>query len=114
MNQSISITITGGFPSYQISFSAEPSSVPYGQTATITYALASKGFKIHGINLQRDPFSSTDELTWAVPNGGQSLTLTDVNRDPKATIFGLEIIFEDSHGNRFSSVDPEVANEGED
>lgn len=26
----------------------------------------------------------------------------------------FEIIFEDSHGNRFSSVDPEVENEGED
>jgi hypothetical protein len=114
MNQTISINIAGGFPSYQITFSADPASVPFGQTATITYALASKGFKIHGINLQRDPFASTDEMTWAVPKDSQSLILTDVNSDPRVTQFGLEIIFEDSHGNRFSSTDPVVVNEGED
>lgn len=114
MNQTINVSITGSFPGYQIAFSAEPNSVPYGQSATITYAMATKGFKIHGINLQRDPFGSNDELTWAVPNGGQSLILSDTNSDPQPTTFGLEIIFEDSHGNRFSSVDPRVENEGED
>lgn len=113
MNQTISVTITGSFPGYQIAFSADPSNVPYNQTATITYTVTSKGFRIRGINLQRSPFSSNDELTWAVPNGGQSLILSNNNCDTQETRFGLEIIFEDSQGNRFSSMDPEVVDEGE-
>ncbi len=114
MNQTINVSITGSFPGYQIAFSAEVNNVPFGQTATITYAMATKGYKIRGINLQRDPFRSNDELTWAVPKDGQSLILSNINCDSQETRFGLEIIFEDSHGNRFSSTDPEVVDEGED
>lgn len=113
MSQTIQVQIGGRFPAYSISFSAQPAPVPYPSTQTITYQMGSPGFQIIGVNLQRDPFASTDELTWAIPAGGLSLILTDVNQDKSATTFGMELIFADGAGNVFSSVDPEVVNEGE-
>jgi hypothetical protein len=59
MSQTINVSITGSFPSYQIAFSAEPNSVPYGQSATITYAMASKGFKIQASTCSAIPSART-------------------------------------------------------
>lgn len=112
MNQEISVTIKGKFPNYKIKFGASPEPVPRKTKATFTYVLQSKGFNIVGINLQRDPFQSKDELTWALPSDRQSIILQDTNKDRLRSVFGVEIVFEDSAGNQFSSPDPQVANEG--
>ena len=112
MDQTISVTIDGSFPNYEITFSADPAPVPANCTQTITYELVSDPFSFVGVNLQRDPFNSGDELTWAIPFEGRSLILTDVNSDPLQTTFGLELVFQDKSGNTFSSTDPQVVNEG--
>lgn len=113
MSQTINISISGTFPNYAISFDSTPQPVPYGKTDTIGYEMATPGFSIVAVNMQRDPFSSADQLIWAIPTGGQSLILTDNNTDKVATTFGVEIVFADKSGNMFSSPDPEVINEGE-
>lgn len=112
MNQNITIGISGAFPNYQINFSSDPTPVKQGKTETITYSMAIRGFRIVGINLQRDPFDTEDELVWSIPVNQQSVILTDINTDPKPSTFGLQIIFNDSAGNQFSSMDPQVQNEG--
>lgn len=112
MSQSISVAINGLFPDYGIEFSAEPTAVKQGKTETITYYLVSRGFRIVGINQQRNPFDTEDELVWAIPEDQQSVILTDINSDPKPSTFGLQLIFKDSVGNQFSSIDPQVENEG--
>ncbi len=112
MNQTISVSINGAFPDYGIDFSAEPSPIKQGKTETITYTMISRGFRIVGINVQRNPFDTADQLTWAIPADQQSLILTDVNADPKQSIFCFEIVFSDSYGNQFSSKDPQIQNDG--
>lgn len=113
MNQTIQVTISGSFPSYKVSFSAQPSAVAYRSTQTFTYQMSSTGFRLIGVNLQRSPFGSADELTWAIPTAQNQVILTDVNSDKQETKFGLELIFADAAGNMFSSQDPEILNEGE-
>lgn len=113
MNQTIDVRISGSFPAYQIIFSDEPTPVPYGATASITYVLSTPDFSIVAVNMQRHPFGTLDELTWAIPRDQQSLILTDRNVDKSQTTYGIEIVFADKKGNRFSSPDPEVVNEGE-
>jgi hypothetical protein len=112
MNQSISVTITGTFPNYVIDFSAEPDPVPYNEQRTITYTLSSDAFRFTGFALQRDPFSTEDELTWTIPANCASLVLTDNNSDPIESTFAFQIQFADLKGNTFSSTDPQVRNEG--
>ncbi len=112
MSQRISISINGAFPDFAISFGAEPTPVEFGKTETITYYMISRGFRIVGINAQRHPFDTADQLTWAIPADQQSLILTDVNTDPKPSVFCFEIVFSDSYGNQFSSEDPQVENDG--
>lgn len=112
MSQNITVSINGLFPDYGIDFSAEPTPVEQGKTETITYTLVSRGFRIVGINQQREPFNTKDELIWAIPEDQQSVIFTDINSDPKSSTFGLQLIFKDSTGNQFSSMDPQVENEG--
>lgn len=112
MNQSITIGISGTFPNYEICFSAVPAPVKQGKTETITYSMAHRGFRIIGVNIQRDPFDTSDELVWAIPSDQQSIILTDINSDPRASTFGFQIVFNDAAGNQFSSIDPQIQNEG--
>jgi hypothetical protein len=112
MNQSITVTITGTFPNYAIVFSADPIPVPFKQQRTITYTLSSDAFRFTGISLQRNPFDTDDELTWAIPASGAQLILTDINADPIESIFCFQILFADLAGNAFTSTDPQVRNEG--
>lgn len=112
MSQNISIAINGAFPDFGIDFSSEPVPVPHGKTEKITYTLISRGFRIVGINQQHTPFDTSSELIWAIPADQQSVILTDINSDTKSSTFGLQIIFIDSYGNIFSSMDPQVRNEG--
>lgn len=113
MSQSISVSINGKFPDFGISFSAEPAPVEYGKNETITYFMVSRGFRIVGINVQRHPFDTSDQLTWAIPADQQSLILSDINADAKASVFCFEIVFSDSYGNQFSSKDPQIENDGQ-
>lgn len=112
MNQTISVSIRGKFPKYKIKFSASPEPVPSRSKATFAYTIESKGFRVVGINTQREPFETKDELTWAIPADRQSVILFDDNKDRRRTVFGFEIVFEDAAGNQFSSTDPQVENEG--
>jgi hypothetical protein len=112
MEQQISIVVRGTFPRFEIEFSADPLPVPRESTAVFTYTLASPGFRLVGVNLQREPFRSQDELTWTLPAERQSVILKDQNKDWRQTFFGIELLFEDSAGNQFSSADPQVENEG--
>lgn len=112
MSQEISVAIHGIFPDYGIEFSAEPTPVKQGKTEIITYTLITRGFRVTGVNQQRDPFNTEDELIWSIPEDGQSVIFTDINSDKKPSVFGLQIIFADSSGNQFSSMDPQVQNEG--
>ncbi|MBE5314848.1 MAG: DP-EP family protein [Xanthomonadales bacterium] len=112
MSQSISVSINGAFPDYGIAFSSEPLPVKHGKTETITYTMISRGFRFVGINVQRNPFDTADQLTWAIPADQQSLILTDVNADAGQSVFRFEIVFSDSQGNQFSSMDPQIENDG--
>lgn len=112
MNQTISVSINGNFPDYDIAFSGDPTPVEHGKTETITYMNISRGFRFVGINVQRHPFDTSDQLTWAIPADQQSLILTDLNVDPKQSVFCFEIVFSDSEGNQFSSKDPQIQNDG--
>jgi hypothetical protein len=112
MHQDIGISISGKFPDCKIKFSEDPTPVPRKARATFTFALQSKGFRIVDINMQREPFETQSELTWSIPADQQSVTLLDRNKDRLRSAFAVEIVFEDAAGNRFSSQDPQVENEG--
>lgn len=112
MHQEISVKIKGKFPNYKIKFSADPEPVPRKTRATFKYAIESAGFRMVSVNLQCEPFHSKDQLTWTLPADRQSVTFEDVNKDKIRTFFGIILVFEDALGNRFSSADPQVENEG--
>lgn len=115
MTTNVSVTITGTYPSYNVSFSDGGSElVPFGSTANILYgfAVGTVGFTFQNVvDVVKTPPTTKDSISWKV-NPSQ-LTVTAVNSDKSASVIGYRIEFKDSHGRVFVSSDPQVECEGE-
>ncbi len=111
----VSVTITGTYPDYVVTFSDQGTeSVPQNTTKAIVYSFAqgTTGFSfVEVVDIEKDPEKSSDSIS--VSGSGQSLTVTASNTDVGAARIDYRIQFSDSQGRKFDSSDPAVVFEPE-
>jgi hypothetical protein len=115
MSVNVSVTITGSYPQYLVTFSdGGVERVAYNTSVNIVYGFASgtTGFTFVGVvDVVKTPSTTQDTISWKVSSS--QLTVTAVNKDTSASRIDYRIQFRDSQGRLFLSSDPQVDNEGE-